>query len=52
MQKVAAARPAGGAAAEADSIPAAAAEYREEVSEGRRKQRAATHSRASGHVYM
>lgn len=52
MPEAAAARPVGGAVAEANSIPAAVAEYREEMPDGGREQRPAGCSRASGHVYM
>lgn len=52
MPQAATARPAGGAAAEADSIPAAVTEYRKEVSDGGRAQRPGGSSRAAGHVHM
>lgn len=52
VPEAAAARPVGGAVAEANSIPAAVAEYREEMPDGGRERRPAGCSRASGHVYM
>lgn len=52
MPKASPARLAGGAAAEANSIPAAVAEYCKEMSEGGRNPRAGTYSRTSGQIDM
>lgn len=52
MPEAASARPAGGAVAEANSIPAVVAEHCEEVPDGGRDQRPAGYSGTSGHIYM
>lgn len=52
VPEASAAWPAGGAAAEAHSIPSVVAEHGKEVSDGGRDQRPAECCRASGHVYM
>lgn len=52
VPEASAAWPAGGAAAEAHSIPSVVAEHGKEVSDGGRDQRPAECCRASGHIYM
>lgn len=52
VPEAASARPAGGAVAEANSIPAVVAEYCEEVPDRGRDQRPAGYSGTSGHIYM